>query len=127
MKDITYDVIGCAFKVYNTLGPGLLERIYQKALVIELRKQGFDVQVEVPVHIIYEGESIGDDLKIDILVNGSLILELKSVERLSDLHKKQLLTYLRLTHQSLGLLINFNEAHLKDGIVRIVNNYKENE
>ena len=125
MKDITYEVIGCAYEVYNALGPGLLEKIYQKALAIELQKQGFRVEKEVPVQIRYKGESIGEDLKIDLLINGSLILELKSVERVTDLHKKQLLTYLRLLHQPIGLLINFNEAHLKDGIVRVVNNYQE--
>ena len=127
MKDITYEVIGCAYEVYNALGPGLLERVYQKALTIELEKYGFLVKAEVPVRINYKGVSLGDDLRIDLLVNDSLILELKSVEKVTDLHKKQLLTYLRLTDQPLGLLINFNETHLKDGIIRIVNNYKESE
>lgn len=125
MKDISYEIIGCAYEVHRTLGPGLLESVYQKALVQELKLRGFNVKSEVNIEINYKGVNVGSDLRLDIIVNDTIIIELKSVETILPIHKKQLLTYLRLTNLQLGLLINFNTNLLKDGITRIVNNFNE--
>lgn len=125
MKDISYEIIGCAYEVYRTLGPGLLESVYQKVLVQELKLRGFKVKSEVDIEINYKGVNVGSDLRLDIIVNDTIIIELKSVETILPIHKKQLLTYLRLTNLQLGLLINFNTNLLKDGITRIVNNLNE--
>ena len=115
MKDISYEI----------LGPGLLESVYQKALVQELKLKGFKVHSEVDIEINYKGVNVGSDLRLDIIVNDTIIIELKSVENILPVHKKQLLKYLRLTNLQVGLLINFNTNLLKDGITRIVNNYDE--
>lgn len=125
MKDISYEIIGCAYEVHRILGPGLLESVYQKALVQELKLRGFKVKSEVDIEINYKGVNVGSDLRLDIIVNDTIIIELKSVETILPIHKKQLLTYLRLTNLQLGLLINFNTNLLKDGITRIVNNFNE--
>jgi len=125
MKDISYEIIGCAYEVHKILGPGLLESVYQKALVQELKLKGFKVHSEIDVEINYKGVNVGSDLRLDIIVNDTIIIELKSVENILPVHKKQLLTYLRLTNLQIGLLINFNTNLLKDGITRIVNNYDE--
>lgn len=122
-KDISYDIIRCALKVHSDLGPGLLESIYQRALMQVLRNEGFKVDREAHIKFEYEGIDIAEDLRIDLLVNDEFIVELKSVDSFSPVHYKQLLSYLRLTNQSLGLLINFNVEHLKDGIQRVVNNH----
>ena len=121
-NELTYAIRGAAFKVHATLGPGLLESLYQKALFFELLDAGYDVKREVAVPILYNGHEIGGDLKMDLLVEDQVIIELKSVEALTDLHKKQLLSYLRLTGKKLGLLINFNSPSLDDkSIIRIIN------
>ena len=120
---LSYRVIGCALEVYKTLGPGLLESIYEKALLQELTANGLEAQSQVPVQIDYKGKELGDGLRMDILVEDRLIIELKSVEVLSPVHYKQLLTYLKLTGKKVGLLINFNVENLMDGIHRVVNNY----
>ena len=125
MKDISYKIIGCAYEVHRILGPGLLESVYHKALVQELKLRGFKVKSEVDIEINYKGVNVGSDLRLDIIVNDTIIIELKSVETILPIHKKQLLTYLRLTNLQLGLLINFNTNLLKDGITRIVNNFNE--
>ena len=99
-----------------------MESVYQSCMVIELEKQNIQVDAEVPVTISYSGQKIdGDAFRIDLLVENQIIVELKSVEQIKKVHKKQLLTYLRLAKKPLGLLINFNEILLKDGITRIVN------
>lgn len=120
---LSYKVIGCALEVYKILGPGLLESIYEKALLQELAANGVEARNQVPVKINYKGEDLGDGLRMDILVEDKLIIELKSVEELSPVHYKQLLTYLKLTGKRVGLLINFNVEDLMDGIHRVVNNY----
>lgn len=120
---LSYRVIGCALEVYKTLGPGLLESIYEKALLQELTANGLEAQSQVPVQIDYKGKELGDGLRMDILVEDRLIIELKSVEVLLPVHYKQLLTYLKLTGKKVGLLINFNVENLMDGIHRVVNNY----
>ena len=124
-NDITYEIINCAYEIHNFLGPGLLESVYQKALIHELRLRGFKVDSEVSIDIYYKDVNIGDSLRLDILVNEEIVIELKSVENILPVHKKQLLTYLRLLDLQVGLLINFNVSLLKEGITRIVNNYIE--
>ena len=125
--DLSYRVIGCALEVYKTLGPGLLESVYEKALVVELTNKGIKAERQVPVNIFYKGVELGEGLRIDVLVEDSLVVELKSVDTLNKVHYKQLLTYLKITNKRVGLLINFNENNLMDGIKRIVNDYPSND
>lgn len=120
---LSYKVIGCAMEVYKTLGPGLLESVYQKALMKELELNNIYAECEVSVDIVYKGCNVGEGLRIDILVEDQLIIEIKSVEELHRVHYKQLTSYLKLTGKKVGLLINFNEADLMDGIHRIANKY----
>jgi GxxExxY protein len=109
-------------EVYKTLGPGLLESAYEKALVHELNLAGIPVQSQVGVEMSYKGVNIGEGLRLDLLVDNQIIVELKSVEELKPVHHKQLLTYLRLMDKRLGLLINFNVTDIMQGIKRVVNN-----
>lgn len=104
------------------MGPGLLESVYETALAYELRKEGFDIQTQVGVPVVYEDIEMEQGFRMDLLVNNKVIVEIKSVEILLDVHYKQLLTYLKLSDKKLGLLINFNVSLLKDSITRIVNN-----
>jgi len=120
-NELSKMVIGLAIKVHKTLGPGLLESAYEKALVHELRKNGFKADNQKTIFIEYDGFIIDEGFRADVIVNDLLILELKSVRNLEDIHFKQLLTYLRLSNLKLGLLINFNENILKNGIKRVVN------
>ena len=120
---LSYKVIGCAMEVYNTLGPGLLESAYEKALIHELQLNGLSVTSQVPVKMSYKGVNLGEGLRIDLFIEDSLIVELKSVEELKPIHFKQLLTYLKLTDKHIGLLINFNVNDFRDGIKRVVNGY----
>ena len=123
IDELSYKVIGCAMEVHKTLGPGLFENIYEQALVHELTLNGIPVKTQVEIEINYKGTNLGNGLRLDVLVDNTLIVELKSVEELKPLHHKQLLTYLRLTDKRIGILINFNTENLKDGIKRIVNKY----
>ncbi len=121
INDLTYMIRGCIFNVYNKLGPGLLESVYEQALMIELRKAGIKANNQVPVDIVYDGQKLEHDFRLDILVNDAIILELKSVEALKPVHFKQLQTYLKLADKRLGLLISFNENNIRNGIHRIAN------
>lgn len=121
-NEIARGVVDAAVKIHTTLGPGLLESVYEVVLAYELEKRGLKVSRQVPISIEYESLQFEEGFRADIIVNDLVILELKSVESVSPTHKKQLLTYLRLTEKHLGLLINFGEALIKDGITRIVNN-----
>ena len=121
---ISYKVIGCAMEVYNTLGPGLLESAYEKALLHELQTNGLSATSPVPIEMRYKGINLGEGLRLDILIEDSLIVELKSVEALKPIHYKQLLTYLKLTNKHTGLLINFNVNDFRDGIKRVINGYE---
>jgi GxxExxY protein len=121
-NDLAHEVIGSAIEVHRALGPGLLESAYQNCLVHELGLRGLSVETEVMIPIEYKGLLVGEAYRADLLIENMLIVELKSVESVSDVHKAQLLTYLRLTQRKLGLMINFNTALVKDGILRIVNN-----
>ncbi len=116
---VTEKIIGCAIEVHRNLGPGLLETIYEKALCREFELLGIRFGQQVPVPIMYKGESLGE-MRLDILVEDAVIVELKAVDRIEQLFRAQLLTYLRLTGKKLGLLINFNSAILKDGITRVI-------
>ena len=119
MYDLMYEVRGAAMEVYNHFGSGLLESVYEKAIVQELTLRGLKVDSQVPIEIMYKGAKIGDDLRIDLLVEDALIVELKSVEEIKDIHYKQLRTYLKLLGQEEGLLINFGEYDLKKGMRRV--------
>lgn len=122
INQLSSQIIKAAIKVHKELGPGLLESVYQACMIIELKNMGINVQSEVPIPIFYQGLSIQKEgFRLDLLVNDSIIVELKSVEEVKSVHKKQLLTYLRLAEKKLGLLINFNKVLLKDGISRIIN------
>ena len=125
MRDITYDIINCAIEVHRRLGPGLLESVYQKALVHELKLRNFEVESELSIDVEYKGINVANGLRLDILIDGEVIVELKSVENVLPVHKKQLLTYLKLLDVQVGLLINFNVCQLREGITRIVNNYDD--
>ena len=125
MRDITYDIINCALEVHRSLGPGLLESVYQKALVHELKLKNFYVESELSIDVEYKGINVANGLRLDILIDGEVIVELKSVENVLPVHKKQLLTYLKLLDVQVGLLINFNVCQLREGITRIVNNYDD--
>jgi len=122
LNSISSNVINAAIRVHKEIGPGLLESVYQACLVMELKSKGLKAEAEVPVCVTYRGKEITDNgFRIDVLVEDSVVVELKSVEQVKDLHKKQLLTYLKLSEKPLGLLINFNESLLKNGITRIIN------
>ena len=118
---LTYKIIGCAMEVYKQLGPGLLESVYEQALIQELKLNDIPVDSQVEIKVNYKGINITDNLRLDLLVDDRVIVELKSVEELKPIHHKQLLTYLRLMDKKVGLLINFNTDNLMDGIKRIVN------
>ena len=118
--EISYHIRGAAMEVYNTLGPGLLESVYHKALVRELKDRGLDVKSEVPVEVYYKGDLIEEDaLRLDIVVENRVVLELKSVETLLPIHFKQLRTYLRLYNKDLGWLINFGAYDFSDGLCSV--------
>ena len=114
-------IVDCAVRLHQALGPGLLESVYEATLARMLEKRGVQVVRQVPVPIEYEGERFDEGFRADLLVEGKVIVELKSVEKASPAHKKQLLTYLRLTGLKLGFLLNFGEALMKDGITRTIN------
>ncbi|MDX6384202.1 MAG: hypothetical protein QOK48_1775 [Blastocatellia bacterium] len=127
MKDyeLTQKVIGSAMKVHSGLGPGLLESAYQECLCFELLKAGFFVEKQKPMPLVYSQVKLDCGYRVDIMVERRLILEIKSVEALTDIHLAQVLTYLRLANCRLALLMNFNVLHLRDGIRRVVNNYDD--
>ncbi|MGO0308818.1 GxxExxY protein [Endozoicomonas acroporae] len=114
-------IIGAAIEVHRHLGSGLLENTYERALIFELEQKGLELKSQEAVPVIYKGHSLGTDYKLDLLVNDLVIVELKAVEKVLPIHKAQLLTYLKLKKRWLGLLINFNEPVLKQGVVRVVN------
>ena len=112
-------------KVHSALGPGLLESVYEKCLKHELTKRGFKVESQLWLPVVYDGVQVEGGYKVDLLVEIAVIIELKVVEKILEVHKAQLLSYLKLGDKSVGLLINFNVVHLRDGIRRLVNNYPE--
>jgi len=123
-NEIAKIVVDTAFKIHTKVGPGLLESAYQAFLCHELAMRGLQVESEVPMPVEFDGVKIDAGYRADILIGKSVIVELKSIEKALDLHKKQLLTYLKLSNLHLGLLINFNVPLIKDGITRIANGLK---
>ncbi len=120
-NEISYLIRGAIFKVYNTLGPGLLESVYVAALIYELKKEGLNIKKEVPVPVIYENEKLNIGFRIDILVNDLVMIEVKSIEQLTEVHHKIVLTYLKLSGKKLAILVNFNTSDISNSIYRKVN------
>ena len=121
-RSYTYKILGCVYEVYKQLGPGLLESIYEQAMIRELTMQGFAVKNQVQVPVYYKGELICPDLRLDLIIDDKIILELNSVVEYRKLFEKQLLTYLRLMNCELGYVINFNTEDIKDDIYPVYNN-----
>lgn len=121
INEITYKVIGAAYLVHKNLGPGLLESSYKECLFYQLNKLGLEVEKEKPLPLVYKEVKLEIGYRIDILVNKQVVVEIKAVEQINEVHLAQILTYLKLTKSTLGLLINFNVADLKKGIKRVIN------
>jgi GxxExxY protein len=119
-NDITYQIRGAIYDVYKALGPGLMESMYEEALVYELEQRGLKVERQKEVPIIYKGKILKTELRLDLIVEDEVIVELKSVEEMKKLFAKQLLTYLRLMHKKVGLLVNFNSDNILNSIERVV-------
>jgi GxxExxY protein len=120
-NEIAMQIVDAAFKIHTTLGPGLLETVYEVVLAHELQKRGLRVERQVPIPIEWEGIKFNEGFRADLIVEDKVIVELKSIETVAPVHKKQVLTHLRLMNLKLGLLINFGEELIKNGISRIVN------
>ena len=118
-------MIDRSIQIHKTLGPGLLESVYQRILAYELRKAGLTVETEVPVPVEWDGQVMDESFRADIIVNGKVLIELKSIERSLPVHRKQTITYLKLSGLRLGLLINFGAALLKEDLHRLANNLPE--
>ena len=122
INEISYQIRGAIYDVYKTLGPGLLESVYEEALTFELKQRGLKVERQKPVPILYKGNVLKSELRLDILVEDQVIVELKSVAEMKDIYYKQTLTYCRLMNKKLGILVNFNVDDILDGaIIRIAN------
>jgi iron complex transport system substrate-binding protein len=121
--EISGDVLDISIRLHQALGPGMMESVYETVLAAKLVELGYGVERQKPVPIRFEGHAFDNAFRIDLLVEGSVLIEIKSAERLNAAHFKQLLTYLRLTDRQLGLLINFVGATLKEGFRRVVNDY----
>lgn len=126
-NELTYAIIGAAMKVHRILGPGLLESAYEVCLAYELEKLGFQVERQKPVPVVYEDVKLDCGFRADLLVEGQVLVELKAKEKLHPIDSAQTLSHLRLLKLPVGLLINFHVTDLKEGIKRIVNNYKEED
>ena len=120
---LSYEIRGAAMEVYNHFGPGLLESLYEKALMIELQMRDIKVESQVPIKVAYKGVPINGDYRLDLLVEDTVILELKSVTELNALHYKQLRSYLKLMNKPLGWLINFNEDDFAHGMIKVPNRF----
>ena len=119
-NEITHEILESAYKIHTVLGPGLLESVYKKCLAYELKKKGLEVQEEYPVPVVYEEVKLECGYRMDLLVNNTVVVELKTVDAFMDVHYAQILTYLKLGKKKIGLLVNFNTKRLKDGIKRFV-------
>ena len=119
-NELTYQIRGAIWDVYNDLGPGLLESVYEEALCYELEQRGLKVERQEPVPIMYKGNVLKTDLRLDLMVEDKIIIELKSVEELKPVFYKQTKTYLKLMNKRIGLLVNFGEFDMKEGIHRII-------
>lgn len=123
LEELTFKIRGAIFVVFKELGPGLLESVYEAALAYELRSEGLTVHRQVGLPVVYKEESLELGFRLDLLIENQIIIEIKSVEVLHDVHKKQLLTYLRLSDKKIGMLVNFNSNFLEDkvSLIRIIN------
>ena len=119
VEELTEKIIGCAIEVHRVLGPGLLESVYRECLIIEMRREGLRVESERHLHFDYKGQRISSALKLDLLVNDCVVVELKSVESLHPVHSAQVITYLKISGYPAGLLMNFNSTTLKAGLRRL--------
>ena len=122
---ITRDVIGCSIAIHRKYGPGMMESVYKHCLGVDLIEKGYEVAVEEPIPLVHKGLHLPKAFVLDLFVNRTVIVEVKCVSQILDIHVAQLLTYLRLARVHVGLLLNFNVVVLKDGIRRVVNNYAE--
>ncbi|MCD6188182.1 MAG: GxxExxY protein [Desulfuromusa sp.] len=120
-NEIATIIVDACFKVHTTLGPGLLESVYEAVLLYELEKRGLSVTKQQAIPVSYDGTQFEEGFRADLIVEDKVIVELKSVEKVMPVHKKQLLTYLRLSDRKLGLLVNFGENLIKDGVSRVIN------
>ncbi len=124
LNELAKTVLDTAFAVHTALGPGLLESTYKACLAYELSKRGIQISLEVPVPLVYDGQRLSDvGYRLDLLVENELVIEVKAVEAIAPVHRAQLVSYLKLSGRRLGLLLNFNVVHLRDGIVRRVNQF----
>jgi len=123
LNDLTYKIRTAIFSVHSILGPGLLESVYERALAIELVSMGLSVKTQMSLPAVYKGEELDLGFRLDVIVNDMVIIEIKSVEALADVHKKQVLTYLKLSGKKIGILVNFNVVTLvdKSSLFRIIN------
>ena len=115
--------VDCGFKIHRDLGPGLLESVYEALMAASLARAGLDVERQKPIRIEFDGMSLGEGFRADLVVEGRLLIEIKSADRLAPVHGRQLLTYLRLAKQPLGLLMNFGDETFKEGVKRVANNH----
>ena len=122
---VAREIVDAAYQIHKKLGPGLLESVYETVLAFKLERRGLRVRRQVPVSIVYEGIRFDEGFRADLIVENEVIVEQKSVEAVAPVHKKQLLTYLRLADKRLGLLINFGAALMKEGITRVVNGLED--
>lgn len=120
LNDISGVIVDCAIQVHKTLGPGLLESIYEEALCYELDKKGVSFEVQIPLNVPYKDITLKTTYRLDLIVENQVVVELKSVEKLIPLYNAQLMTYLKITNKKLGLILNFNAPLMKDGIKRII-------
>ena len=116
----TREIIRCAIEVHRELGPGLLESVYESCLALELKRAGMNVEQQVAIPVVYKGIAIEQIFRLDLRVNGKIVLEIKACEKILPIHEAQLITYLKLSRSPIGLLVNFNEKLLKNGIKRLV-------
>lgn len=126
-NEVASFIVDASYQIHKRLGPGLLESVYEAILVYELRKRNLEVQRQVPVSLLWDDLEFAEAFRADLLVENKVLVELKSIEKIATVHKKQLLSYLRLADKRLGLLINFGEETIKNGIKRIVNNLQEGD
>ena len=124
LNHISGAIVDSGMKVHSALGPGMLESTYEVCLMHELKKREFDVRAQVPLPVVYDGVRLDAGYRIDLIVENLVIVELKAVERILPIHEAQLLSYLKLSNRSLGLLLNFNVVHFRNGIKRMVNNFQ---
>ena len=123
VNNITSSIISCCMDIHRDLGPGLFESVYEEVLAYKFRKKGIAFKRQVPIPVVYEYVKLDVGFRADFIIEDEVIIELKSIEAVHSVHKKQLLTYLRLANKQIGLLINFNEEILKNGITRLINKY----